>query len=251
MPISGTPAPAPLPSPLQKLRPVIHARWWPFGLDGETRAAVGLGCARAGAPALGVIVRQEDQGFDVHWNMHLVEAPGPHAGPCLDACQRSVGSCGLEAFAYADGFSRGTVRPGCTDSLTKHSLFDILRTLRIEEDSLDRRYLAGLSHRDKQRWLKESQPSRSFGAPRVVAQVFERCPNIADVANVTLGKRALNCSSSLPDSKMSGFGLSAIGFDCGGFEPWQLRYPRNRANDISVVTTSVAGHEYSAVALTD
>lgn len=41
----------------QELCPVIHTSWRPFGLDGKSRPAVSLGCAIAGPPALGVIVR--------------------------------------------------------------------------------------------------------------------------------------------------------------------------------------------------
>jgi hypothetical protein len=64
VPISGTPAPAPLPSPLQELRPVVHAARWPFGLDCKAGATVRFCCAIARAPAHGVVVRQQDQGFD-------------------------------------------------------------------------------------------------------------------------------------------------------------------------------------------
>ena len=49
----------------QKLRPVIHASWRPFGLDGETLTAVGLGRAITCPPALEVVVGQKDQGFDM------------------------------------------------------------------------------------------------------------------------------------------------------------------------------------------
>ena len=80
----------------------------------------------------------------------------------LNAMHYSVDAClrGDDALDYISGAEYDVIvldimLPGISG-------LDILRTLRIEEDSLDRRYLPGLSHGDKQRWLKES--------PRTVQQ---------------------------------------------------------------------------------
>ena len=54
----------PLPSPLQELRPVVHAPRWPFGLDGEARTFVCLPGAITGTPAFGIVVGKQDQYLD-------------------------------------------------------------------------------------------------------------------------------------------------------------------------------------------
>ena len=56
---------SPLPSPLQELRPVVHAARWPFGLDGEARAFVCLPGTITGTPAFGVVVGKQDQRLDI------------------------------------------------------------------------------------------------------------------------------------------------------------------------------------------
>ena len=56
---------SPLPSPLQELRPVVHAARWPFGLDGEARTFVCLPGTITGTPAFGVVVGKQDQRLDI------------------------------------------------------------------------------------------------------------------------------------------------------------------------------------------
>ncbi len=85
LPTGSTSPAAPLPSLLQELRPVIHGARRPFRVDGEARTGECLSSLGLGTASFGVVVGEQDNALDTHWDLDLMETLSAHAGPCLDA----------------------------------------------------------------------------------------------------------------------------------------------------------------------
>jgi hypothetical protein len=71
----------------------------------------------------------------------------------------------------------------------------------IEENPLDCDDLARLAHRDEQGGLKLDETPLPSWTARMIAQVFKRCPDVADFADIALGQGALDLTTSVPDGE--------------------------------------------------
>ena len=83
------------------------------------------------------------------------------------------------------------------------------------------------------------------------AQVIDRCPDVADFADIVLGQGSLDLARRLPDSEISPMASLLVWRDAWRCEARQIHDAPKGFEDIATVAPSMACDEDTAVTLTD
>jgi hypothetical protein len=171
--------PAPLPSPLQELRPVVHVPRWPFGVrwqdPGEHMFQGHVPAARRPSGSLSASritvsttwgYRPGGSAWPPWWPM-----PGCRSVTCRLRLSQTLRKCQSSALAVHWSRRRRSREPRRACRCSWRSW--------IEKDPLDGGELARFTHRDEQSGLKLDQPSLSSRTARMIAQVVKRSPDVA------------------------------------------------------------------------